>query len=368
MPGEQVSDGSPQAEKKKTSPWVGPIIFIITLVILFAGLELIAYIWEARTAQDHLGWTLVAARRLKYERRGSEESPYYLLTPGETYNYEGNPVAINDSGLRGPDVQRPKPPGTIRILNLGDSIAFGWEVNYEDTYGAQLADLLAENGIDVEVVNAAAPGWNLESERNYLIQEGLSYEPNLVILDFTLVNDVGGGGPALTENPSVKDWLRDHTYFWPFLTIQARFLMARQRGPEAIPVLNPPSEAEGYFPTDYNSQVWDTVWGYIDEMATTTEVRDIPFIVVVFPTALQVNSANHSNVPQQVLADRALTAGIPLVDLLPVYKEYCEQAEPDACEGYENALFADVWMHPRTNGHLLAAQALLPEVLSALSQ
>ncbi len=357
---------SPTGEKKKSSPWVGPIILVITLVILFAALELTAYLWEKKTAQDHLGWTLVAARRLKFDRQGSDENPYYVFTPGESYNYEGIPVEINDSSMRGPDVERPKPPGTTRILNLGDSIAFGWEVNYEDTYGVQLAELLAENGLDVEVVNAAAPTWNLETERNYLLQEGLSYQPDLIILDVTLVNDISEGGPAISENLNFIDWLRDHTYFWPFLTIQSRFLLARQRGPEAIPVLNPLPEAEAYFPTDYDNPIWDTVWGHIDEMAAAAQAQDIPFIVVVFPTALQVNSAGHPNIPQQVLIDRANEAGIPLIDLLPVYKQYCEQSEPNACEGYENILFADVWMHPRANGHLMAAEALLPEVLSAL--
>ncbi len=30
----------------------------------------------------------------------------------------------------------------------------------------------------------------------------------------------------------------------------------------------------------------------------------------------------------------------------------------DACEGYENALFADVWMHPNEFGHQMAAELL----------
>ena len=63
--------------------------------------------------------------------------------------------------MRGPDVEMPKPPDTIRILNLGDSIAFGWEVAYEETYGFQLAELLADKGLDVEVINAGIPTWNL---------------------------------------------------------------------------------------------------------------------------------------------------------------------------------------------------------------
>jgi phospholipase/lecithinase/hemolysin len=46
------------------------------------------------------------------------------------------------------------------------------------------------------------------------------------------------------------------------------------------------------------------------------------------------------------------------VDLLPIYRQACDDAAPGACEGYENLLFADVWMHPNPLGHRLAAEAL----------
>jgi lysophospholipase L1-like esterase len=353
---------------KKVSPVIGLFISFFTLALCLGGLELIAYRWEIKTAQGHLGWTLVAARRLSMERHGTSASPYYLMKPGRSYNWEGIPVTINARGLRGPDFTIPKPTGTTRILNLGDSIAFGWEVPYEDTYGVKLAHLLQDSGWDIEVINAGVPAWNLESERNFLQQEGLAYQPDLVILDITLVNDIYGAGPSISEKQTVTQWLRDHTYFWPFLTIQARFLLSRQRGPEAIPVLNPPTEAEAYFPTRPESPVWDEFWAEIDKMATACQAQDVPFIIIVFPTAFQLNSANHSRVPQEVLAEHAANAGLPLIDLLPVYEQVCAQAERGACEGYENLLFADVWMHPNTLGHRLAAETLLPEVHAALDR
>ncbi|MGD8751136.1 MAG: hypothetical protein PVG14_06925, partial [Anaerolineales bacterium] len=78
-------------------------------------------------------------------------------------------------------------------------------------------------------------------------------------------------------------------------------------------------------------------------------------VVVVFPTAFQLNSAGHPNVPQEVLGDRAEQAEVELIDLFPVYRQVCDEAETGACEGYENLLFADVWMHPNPMGHQLAA-------------
>jgi hypothetical protein len=46
------------------------------------------------------------------------------------------------------------------------------------------------------------------------------------------------------------------------------------------------------------------------------------------------------------------------VNLLPIYHQAGDDAAPGACEGYENLLFAHVWMHPNPLGHRLAAEAL----------
>ncbi|MFQ5421649.1 MAG: SGNH/GDSL hydrolase family protein, partial [Anaerolineae bacterium] len=165
------------------------------------------------------------------ERHGSDEQPYYLFVPDRDYNWEGIPVHIGDSGFRTPPFDTEKPANTVRILNVGDSVAFGWEVKQEETYGAVLAAALneASNGRTYEVINAGVPGWNLRMERDFLLQEGFGYDPDIIVLDLTLVNDVYGAGPAVSENPGLFDWLRDHTYAWPFLTTQMRFLLARQQ-------------------------------------------------------------------------------------------------------------------------------------------
>lgn len=336
----------------------GLIISLITLLLCVAGVELVGYIWEQKKAQGHLGWTLVASRRMDLVRHGAAESPYYLFKPNEEYLWEGVSVLINSRGFRTEEFEIPKPPDVYRILNIGDSVAFGWEIHQENTYGKQIETVLNErnDGTRYEVINAAIPAWTLEVERNFLLQEGLSYQPDLVLLDFTVVNDIYGSGPAISEEQTVFQWLRDHTYAWPFLTTEARFLLAKQRGPEAIPVLNPPTNASAYYPLDEESAVWDDIWALIIEMQQACEERDIGFIVIVFPTAFQLNSEAHPNVPQRVLERRAAFTDVELLDLLPAYRQACDEAQFGACEGYENMLFADVWMHPNKFGHRLAAE------------
>lgn len=179
-----------------------------------------------------------------------------------------------------------------------------------------------------------------------------------MLLDLTVVNDIYGRGSAVSERRTLFQWLRDHTYFWPFLTTQAGFLLAKQRGPGAIPVLNPPHHAAAYSPLDEDGPVWDGVWALIAEMGQACQERGVRFVVVAFPTVFQLNSAAHPDVPQRVLGRRAAAAGIEFVDLLPVYRQACDDAVAGAREGYENLLFADVWMHPNPLGHRLAAETL----------
>lgn len=339
----------------------GPLIALITIILFLGTLELVAYFWERNTAQGPLGWTLVASRRMPPVRYGSDDQPYFLLEPNQGYIWEGIPVHINSRGFRTEEFAIPKPPDTYRILNLGDSVAFGWEVREEDTYGQQLAEILNQqtDGRNYEVINAGVPGWSLNTERNFLEQEGLNYQPDLVLLDLTIVNDIyAEDSPNEEKRFSLFDWLRDNTYAWPFLTIQTRFLLSKQYGPEAIPVLNPGTNPEFYFPLDKNDSVWDKQWRVIAEMHQAAKEQGAEFVIVAFPTALQVNSSAHPNIPQQVFGDRAREKGINFVDLTPVFQEACEGINRSDCEGFENKLFADVWMHPTKLGHELAAQHL----------
>ena len=92
------------------------------------------------------------------------------LDPGAEVGYTGwllriPPVehAVNSRGYRGPSRPFEKPPGTLRILLVGDSYTFGVGMPEEDTIAAQLEDRLgAFSPRPVEVLNFGMPGANLE--------------------------------------------------------------------------------------------------------------------------------------------------------------------------------------------------------------
>jgi lysophospholipase L1-like esterase len=75
-------------------------------------------------------------------------------------------------------------PGVYRVLCVGDSITYGFNVDANQTYPEQLEALLAKRypGRRFEVINAGVPGWSWLQGRRYLELEGLALRPDVVVI------------------------------------------------------------------------------------------------------------------------------------------------------------------------------------------
>jgi hypothetical protein len=73
-----------------------------------------------------------------------------------------------------------------RILVLGDSFAAGHGVTQEETFSEVLENLLEGR---VDVINAAVPGWGTVQQLLWFKEEGLRYDPDLVLCMFFIGND-----------------------------------------------------------------------------------------------------------------------------------------------------------------------------------
>jgi lysophospholipase L1-like esterase len=103
-------------------------------------------------------------------------------------------------GLRGPD-PAPKSETTFRILVLGDSQAWGFGVADDETFSAVLERELARAWpeTDVQVLNAAVPGYGTADELALLRARAAELRPDLVIVQFLNVNDFSDNrSPAAT--------------------------------------------------------------------------------------------------------------------------------------------------------------------------
>jgi hypothetical protein len=109
---------------------------------------------------------------------------------GETKNY----VRINSDGLHDREHALAKPPNTLRIAVLGDSLTEAMQQPVEKAYSSiveqQLAHCSALNGRQVEIINFGVSGYGTGQELITLQNKVLKYSPDIVLLAFYAGNDV----------------------------------------------------------------------------------------------------------------------------------------------------------------------------------
>ena len=106
----------------------------------------------------------------------------YVLNPymkkGTLWAPRDRPYAINSWGLRGGEIG-PKPAGRKRIVLLGDSWFFGWQIGDDDRLESHVRRLLKDAPVDV--VTVAIPGWNVRSEAAFLASHMRDLDPDAVV-------------------------------------------------------------------------------------------------------------------------------------------------------------------------------------------
>ena len=101
---------------------------------------------------------------------------------------------INALGLRDSDTTSyAKPAGTFRVLFLGDSFTLGYTVDEHDLFIEQLGRAWNGEGRHVDVVNAGTEGWSTDQEVEWFLNEGVKYQPDLVLI-FPYENDLYWNG------------------------------------------------------------------------------------------------------------------------------------------------------------------------------
>jgi hypothetical protein len=110
------------------------------------------------------------------------------------YRFRGKPFApfwnfhLNSRGFNDVEFSAHKTPGTIRILGIGDSFAFG-VVPYEYNYLTLVEKYLKQSGHNVELINMGIPGTQPPEYLSLLVHEGFALEPERVLLSFSINSD-----------------------------------------------------------------------------------------------------------------------------------------------------------------------------------
>jgi lysophospholipase L1-like esterase len=190
-----------------------PLLSIAAILgILEIGLRLYGY--------DPLGKVLDG--RMYFLRSSKRPGLDYDLAPGVVGKNWGTTIAINSHGFRDREYDLVKPPSVRRIVVLGDSIAFGTNLDVADTFPERLEVTYGVSGRPVEVLNLAVAGYDTLNEVVFLEQTGLAFSPDVVVVGYC-INDLGSHSVnlALIRVLEKYDVLTRHSRLFQWLTSRA---------------------------------------------------------------------------------------------------------------------------------------------------
>ena len=311
-------------------------------------------------------------------------------------------IRSNSHGLRDVEHDYAKPPGTERILVLGDSFCEALQVDLEDTFFRRLQHRLDAGGSGRrwEVINTGVSGYGTDKELLYYRTEGRKYHPDWVVLMFVF-NDVRNndramqlamsipgrrtsrpnepyfvldGGELRLENypasqstaATFKMWLREHFYTYEFLW---KLVKGAELSRKAV-------DADAGIPFDYTmyeaaeSPEWDRAWrvtaALLRQLRSDVEADGAHFLVVGVTNDLQIHPDHLEKMfesypamrdvawdwtkPDRLLRSICDGAGIEFLDLLEPFREHAEAHPREYLHTFGG--------HWTVAGHALCAEVL----------
>jgi len=111
-------------------------------------------------------------------------------------------IATNAQGLREPRTIDPR-RDVYRIVVVGDSMTFGWGVEYHETYASVASSILRQrsSGREVEIVNIGRPGADAVDYLRYIRSYARQLRADMVVVGFLVGNDC----PAPSSTPVQND-------------------------------------------------------------------------------------------------------------------------------------------------------------------
>ncbi len=320
--------------------------FILTVIAIEIGLRIHNVYFQkpdSNSAEQYI---------CKYDSLLGWRGKSNFFAPGKIsgVNYT---LVLNSKGFRDKEHTFEKPVSKKRILILGDSFTFGFNVKFEDTFPRVLETTLGPN---YEVLSLAVPGYSTDQEFLLFYNEGLKYEPDIVILALFL-DDIFNNGNIATHNGK---------YPKPYFELNKDQLILKNT---PVPFLKHPLslieftgerlyrlKTKTHMPNKYNNGDWKTYvlttnnpntenW-LITKMLLQAckkqgQNRNIKFILSIIPLKEQIPDKN--NTPQELLLAISKDINIPVVDFLPLLTEN---------DYYSHEL------HWNKNGHKKAEEAI----------
>ncbi|MBS1105929.1 MAG: putative GDSL-lipase [Deltaproteobacteria bacterium] len=162
--------------------WASVLVGIVSTLLCVVAAEGVL----RQLAERHEVQLASGARKTVFNPYRSDALLSYALRPGWSGIHESADfrvgVRVNALGMRGAEQPLEKPPGTRRLLVLGDSFAFGWGVEDAETFPARLEARWRSASHPIDVLDAAVPGYAADQHWIYLRERGFALAPDVIVL------------------------------------------------------------------------------------------------------------------------------------------------------------------------------------------
>ncbi len=212
----------------------------------------------------------------------------------------------NRDGMRDREHYIEKPPGTYRIVCLGDSVTLGHGVSASSAYPSIFESYMEQIGLPAEVFNVAVSGWSTHQQLIAYEVIVRKYQPDHVFLGFCL-NDVAEMNNNLTEPPNpILGFLINRSALARFITsadsMQIHYVRELFTAPDSEPV----------------KVGWQRVKERLLTLKQRIESDGSQLSVLIFPFRFQLGPTSPDPVAQKRLFAFCMANRIPCLDLLPV--------------------------------------------------
>lgn len=234
--------------------------------------------------------------------------PYTHKETGATFR-----VSTDANGLRAPLHPQQKPPGTFRVMTLGCSTTFGWGVNDDETYPAQLETDLAAAGHRVEVINGGQPG-HTSFQGLWLWEKTLKdYAPDLVLFGYIVqdARSVAYSDSSQAVLEANADFLKQNVLYNLHLYVFLRDMVDHYR----VEAKDKPAEGGVYrvSPEEYVENI----------RAFKQKIEGVGAKMVLFGYPLE--REGYTGVHRRILHAAGDKLGVPVYDPQPEFEQYTAQ-------------------------------------------
>lgn len=274
----------------------------------------------------------------------------YRLRPNQRVFRFGKKAEYNQYSQRSEPVNANKPPGTLRILMVGDSVLNGGNpTDQKQTISELFEARLAASRQPVEILNASAGSWSIGNELGYLRKFG-TFESDAVILVLSThdLTQPTSTSKRIAHNPNYPNQP-------PLLAIQeawTRYAWPRLAGifqQPSAPTEVPPSSLEPELQFKQNMQ-------QLKAIATLVRAKHIPVFILFMPELGNLVPTPNTPEYKSEFIELCQEIQVPVIDAHAVWSTLAK--------GTVETYFRDKW-HLAVAGNQAVADLLFEELCSA---